>query len=98
MTTGNQARFSGLFSENRRHCTPSWCGVGAFRVSQARRSLLVLGAVEHDDLVSAQDDSGVEGPCRLPSVALRREDGLIGKPVPGSKRQFSGFLRDQGWR
>src|SRR5579864_3514932 len=52
--------------------------VCALSVAQARGTLLVLGAVEHDDLAVAPDYGGIEGSGGFPGSALRSEDGSFG--------------------
>src|SRR5437660_6214053 len=54
--------------------------------------MLILRAIEHDDLVPAQCDSGIECSRRLPAIAVGSEDRSLRRPVPHAKRQLCFLL------
>src|ERR1035441_3520144 len=69
--------------------------VCALGVSQAGRSLLVLGAIEHHDLIAAYDHCRIERSGRFPSDAARSNHGSVGQTVPRAERQQPAALCGQ---
>src|SRR5450755_1337959 len=60
--------------------------IATLGIAQARGAVLILGAVEHDELAAVTDHRRIKGSRRFPSVALRRNDGIVRHSSPGAKR------------
>ena len=73
--------------------------VAALGVAESRSAVLVLSAVEHDDLACAHDDCGIERAGRFPAVAFwrgeRRDDGSLAHAMPGFRRLTCAMLKIQ---
>src|SRR5579872_2014316 len=56
--------------------------VSTFRVAEARSSVGILRAVEHDELALALDNAGIERPRSFPGCALWRNNRRLGCTLP----------------
>ncbi len=50
--------------------------IAALGIAQAGSAVLVLGAIEHDELAAVENDRWVKRACCFPAVALGRNDGI----------------------
>src|SRR6266704_5142700 len=75
----------GFWRKHRLGATGEVEAIAALRIAEARRAVLVLCAVKHDEFAVVEDDRGIERASGLPGGALGGEDWMVRKAVQRGK-------------
>ena len=71
----------GFWRKHRLGATGEVEAIAARGIAEARRAVLVLCAVEHDEFAVVEDHGRIEGPSGLPGGALGGKDRIVGQSM-----------------